>query len=520
VALPRLSEQLNASNSQLQWIVDGYTLVYAGLLLTSGSLGDRFGRKGALSIGLATFGIGSALSAFATSTGMLIATRSLMGVGAALIMPGTLSIMTNIFTEPKERARAIGIWAGVAAGGVAIGPMIGGFLIQHFWWGSVFLVNVPVVAVAFVAGRFILPTSKDPNSPRLDPIGAVLSIAALMTLLWGLIEAPTRGWGSTTIVGAFVAGFAMLACFILWELHSSHPMLELRFFRNRRFTAANIAITLVFFALFGASFLITQELQFVLGYSALKAGFALMPIALPMLVLGPISARIVEKLGTKVVVTAGLLLVSFGLFLLTMINMGSGYVDVVIPMVILATGMGLTMAPATESIMGSLPRSKAGIGSAMNDTTRQMGGALGVAVIGSVLASVYRPHATANLKHTVLAAHLHGQQAVQAHQAVDAIRDQIGAAYTVVDRAGLAHTAAGNQIIDAARHAFVDGFGGAVMVGAVVALLGALVTLAFLPARAPEIDHAAEGEAERAEALAEAERTVEVAPVTVSVGQS
>jgi len=476
VALPRLAEELNATNSELQWIVDGYTLVYAGLLLTSGSLGDRFGRKGALTIGLAIFGVGSMVSAFATSTEMLIATRSLMGVGAALIMPGTLSIMTNVFHEPKERARAIGIWAGVASAGIALGPLIGGFLIGHFWWGSVFLVNVPVAIIAILAGHFVLPTSRDPEAKRLDPIGAVLSIAALMTILWAVIEAPTKGWGSTTTLVAFGLGAALLAGFIIWELRCSHPMLELRFFRNRRFTAANVAVTLVFFAMFGSSFLITQELQFVLGYDALKAGLAMLPIALPMLVLGPVSARLVERFGTKVVVTGGLLMVTAGLGLLSRITMSSGYADVCVPMFVLATGMGLAMAPATESIMGSLPRNRAGIGSAMNDTTRQMGGALGVAVIGSVMASVYRPQVTENLAGSGLPA-----------PAVDAISDQLGAVYTVVDKMGLQGAEAAN-VIDAARSAFLDGFGGAVLVGAAVALVGALVTLVFLPARAVDPD--------------------------------
>jgi EmrB/QacA subfamily drug resistance transporter len=489
VALPRLSESLNASNSQLQWIVDGYTIIYAGLILTTGSLGDRFGRKGALSIGLLVFGAGSVASAWASSASMLIATRCFMGIGGALIMPATLSILTNVFHDPKERARAIGVWAGVSAGGIAFGPLMGGILIAHFWWGSVFLVNVPVVLIALVGGHKVLPTSKDPAAPRLDPLGAVLSIAALMTLLWGLIEAPTKGWGSTPILSAFGIGIVLLAVFIAWELHTDHPMLEIRFFANARFSAANAGITLVFFALFGSSFLITQELQFVLGYSALKAGIAMMPIAVPMLILGPLSARIVERVGTKLVVTAGLLCASGGLFWLSSISLGGGYVDILLPMILLATGMGLTMAPATESIMGSIPRSKAGIGSAMNDTTRQVGGALGVAVIGSVLASVYRPHVTANLAHTTLGkvAAGSGPLAGQAQTAVNAIRDQLGAVYAVADKLpGGAGSPAGQELIHAARHAFVDGFGGAVLVGALVALVGAVVVFIFLPAHASD----------------------------------
>ncbi len=486
VALPHLSESLHATNSQLQWIVDGYTIVYAGLILTTGSLGDRFGRKGALSLGLLVFGIGSAMSAWATSAGMLIVTRGFMGIGGALIMPATLSILTNVFTDPKERGRAIGVWAGVSAAGIAFGPIVGGFLIAHLWWGSVFLVNIPIVAIALVAGHYLLPTSRDPEAPRLDPLGALLSIAALMTLLWGLIEAPAKGWGSTPILGAFGVGFLVLGLFIAWELHTDHPMLELRFFQNRRFSAANIAITLVFFALFGSSFLITQQLQFVMGYSALKAGFAMMPIAVPLLILGPLSARLVERVGTKVVVVAGLTTVSIGLGWLSTVTITSGYTAILFPMLVLATGMGLTMAPATESIMGSIPRAKAGIGSAMNDTTRQVGGALGVAVIGSVLASVYRPHVTENLRHTILGnPNVIAADPTRVHQAVDAIREQLGAAMVVAK--DLPH-AQGQQVLDAARQAFVDGFGGAVAVGAGVALLGAIIALLFLPATAGPVE--------------------------------
>lgn len=334
----------------------------------------------------------------------------------------------------------------------------------------------------------------------------MLSIAALMTLLWGLIEAPAKGWGSTPILSAFGIGFVLLGVFIAWELHTDHPMLEIRFFTNARFSATNAGITLVFFALFGSSFLITQELQFVLGYSALKAGIAMMPIALPMLILGPLSARIVERVGTKLVVTAGLLCASGGLFWLSAIQLGGGYVDILLPMILMASGMGLTMAPATESIMGAIPRSKAGIGSAMNDTTRQVGGALGVAVIGSVLASVYRPHVTANLSRTVIGkvAAGSGPVAEQAQTAVNAIRDQLGAVYAVADKVpGGAGGPAGQELIRAARHAFVDGFGGAVLVGAIVAFLGAVVVFIFLPAHAsnaPEDDpnvrfaHVADGE--------------------------
>jgi EmrB/QacA subfamily drug resistance transporter len=474
VALPALVRDLHASTSSLQWIVDGYTLVFAGLLLTTGSLGDRFGRKGALSTGLGLFGIGSLASAFATSATELIFTRAFMGIGAALIMPATLSLLTNVFADPKERARAIGAWAAVAGAGGAVGPVLGGFLLQHFWWGSVFLINVPVTLVALVAGRFLLPTSKDPAAPRLDPIGAVLSITGLVALLWSIIQAPARGWGASAVIGGFGLGAVVLTAFVVWELTCDHPMLDVRFFRNRRFSAANAAITMVFFAMFGASFLITQYLQTVLGFSAFSAGLRLAPMALTMLLVAPASPRLVERVGTKLVVGTGLLLAAIGLFIVSGVPVTDGYLRLVGGMVVLALGMGLVMAPATESIMGSLPRTKAGVGSAMNDTTRQMGGALGVAIIGSVLAGSYRPGVTARLQA------LHAPASV-----VGLARDSIGGA---VEAARSLSTPLQTRVVSAARLEFVHAFRGALLVAVVVVLVAAAVVFALLPARATDLD--------------------------------
>jgi EmrB/QacA subfamily drug resistance transporter len=474
VALPALVRDLHASTSALQWIVDGYTLVFAGLLLTTGSLGDRFGRKGALSTGLALFGLGSLASAFATSATMLIFTRAFMGIGAALIMPATLSLLTNVFADPRERARAIGAWAAVAGAGGAVGPVLGGFLLQHLWWGSVFLINVPVTVVALVAGRFLLPTSKDPSAPRLDPIGALLSITGLVALLWAIIQAPAEGWTAPSVVVGFGVGVTVLAGFVAWELTCDHPMLDVRFFRNRRFSAANAAITMVFFAMFGASFLITQYLQTVLGFSAFSAGLRLAPMALTMLLVAPLSPRLVERVGTKLVVGVGLLLAAAGLLVVSGVPVTDGYGRLVLGMVVLALGMGLVMAPATESIMGSLPRTKAGVGSAMNDTTRQMGGALGVAIIGSVLASSYRPGVSARL-HA-----LHAPGSV-----VALARDSIGGA---VDAAQSLAQPLRAHVVGAARLEFVHAFRGALLVAMVVVLVAAGVVFALLPARAVDVE--------------------------------
>jgi EmrB/QacA subfamily drug resistance transporter len=301
VALPTIQTDLDASSSQLQWIVDSYLLVFAVLLLMAGSLGDRFGRKRALFVGLAVFGVGSLMAATAGSSSELIAWRAVMGIGAAAIMPTTLSIITSIFPK-DERAKAIAVWAAVAGLGIAIGPLSGGLLIEYFDWNAVFLVNLPIVAVGLIAGSVLIPESRDPESPRLDFPGFGLSIAGLTAIVWGLIEAPERGWTSATILGAFTAGAAIIAAFVAWELRAKHPMLEVTVFRNMRFTAANISVTFVFFALMGVMYFLTTYLQSVMGYSALGAGVRMVPIALGVIVAARLSVRLTAHLGTKIVV--------------------------------------------------------------------------------------------------------------------------------------------------------------------------------------------------------------------------
>jgi EmrB/QacA subfamily drug resistance transporter len=471
VALPTLVRDLHASSSQLQWIVDSYTIVFAGLLLVAGSLGDRFGRKWALLGGLALFTLGSALSAFAGSPEILILTRALMGVGGAFVMPATLSILTNVFIDPGQREKAIGIWAGVAGVGVAVGPIAGGLLLQHFWWGSVFLINVPIVVAGMAAAIFLVPDSSDPEAPRLDPVGAGLSIAGLSILLWGIIEAPMTGWVSTRVIGGMAGGIAIMGAFLAWELHSDHPMLNLSFFRNRRFRGACAAVTLGMFGLFGTLFVLTQHLQFVLGYSALGAGIRFIPLAGMLLIGGPISTVLVRHFGTKAVAGFGLTSVAAGMAWMSTVSDGSTYLtDVFGPIILLGLGLGLTIAPATEAIMGALPRAQAGVGSAMNSSVMQVGGALGVAVIGSVLASGYRSVVGATLAG-------HAVPAV----AATAIKSSVGGALEVAQRApaGL-----GAALAAVARHGFVHGMGLAMPVAAGVALAGAVVVLVFLPARA------------------------------------
>lgn len=483
VALPTIQKDLDASASDLQWIVDSYTLVFAGLLLTAGSLGDRFGRRGALQVGFAIFGIGSIASAMVMTSGQLIGTRAFMGIGGALIMPATLSIITNVF-PPEERAKAIGAWAGVAGLGGALGPLTGGFLVEHFYWGSVFLVNIPIVIVGVLAGFFLIPTSKDPSAPRLDPIGAGLSIVGLAVLLFAIIEAPGKGWGSAHTLVPGAIGIALLVAFAWWEKTTDHPMLDVSFFSKPRFSAAAGAITLVFFAMFGSLFLLTQYFQFVLGYSPLETGVRMLPFAAAMMVTAPLSARIAERVGTKVTVAVGLGLVTIGLLTMTNLQADTEYVNIFWRLMLMSAGMGLTMAPATESVMGSLPLFKAGVGSAVNDTTRQVGGALGVAVIGSVLATTYGNKIGEFLSGlTDSAVQFTGPQVAAAKNSIGAVQNGIvpGLRSNGFDKLA-------DQISSVANDAFVSAVHQGVIVAALATGLGVVVVLAYLPARARASD--------------------------------
>ncbi|MCI0426292.1 MAG: DHA2 family efflux MFS transporter permease subunit, partial [Actinobacteria bacterium] len=454
VALPTLVRELGASASELQWMVDAYVLVFAGLLLTMGALGDRFGRKLALNAGLVVFGVASVAAALADTAGGLIAARAVMGVGGALIMPSTLSIITNVFQGP-ERGRAIAAWAAFAGLGIILGPVLGGWLLESYWWGSIFLINVFVVAAALGAGAVLVAESKDPEATPLDPLGAILSIGGLVALVYAIIEAPTRGWTDALVLTGFGAAAILIVMFLWWETRTEHPMLRLSFFENPRFSAASGAITLVFFAMFGTVFLLTQYLQFVLGFTPLEAGFRIMPVA-TMVIAAPIAARVTEKIGTKIVVATGLLVVAGAMAVLATITDVSGYGRVAVAISMLGIGMGSAMAPATESVMGSLPLAKAGVGSAMNDTTRQVGGALGVAILGSLLASSY----TATMEPVVAASPLPAE-------AADVAADSLGGALAVAAQIGEAAA----PLVEAARSAFITAMQGSVWVAAAVAAL-------------------------------------------------
>ncbi len=477
VALPTLVRSLDASETQLQWMVDSYILLFAALLLTMGSLGDRFGRRSVLQIGLVIFGVGSCFSAFSQSSNMLIMSRAFMGIGAAAIMPSTLSILTNVFPQ-EERVRAIGIWAGASAMGLAFGPILGGWLLENFFWGSVFLINVPIAVFALVAGQIILPNGRDPAAPRLDPLGAALSVVGLISLVYGIIEVPTKGWTSGEIIAAFALAAVVLTLFAAWEIRIDHPMLNLRFFRNRSFTAANATTTLTFFALSSALFFVTQYFQFVLGYSPLQTGIRLLPMVVTMLIMSPISPRIAERFGNKPSVAGGMAITAVTMFYFSKTTADSGYSTILISLVFMAVGMFLAMVPATNSIMSSLPPGKAGVGSAMNDTTRQVGGALGVAVLGSILTSSYRSTIASSL-------------AALPPSALATAKSSVGGAIAVGNAVGGPQ---GDAIANVAKDAFVRGMSHGLEVGAAFILASAIVSLIWLPNRVipaeePEVSH-------------------------------
>lgn len=474
VAIPSLIRDFDASNSEIQWIMDSYVLVFAGLLLTTGSLSDKLGRKGTLQVGIVVFSLGSIASALAASTTQLIITRGIMGIGGALIMPSTLSILMNVFRDPRERGRAIAVWAGFSGVGLAVGPITGGFLIEHFDWSAVFWVNVPLACIALALGAMFLPTSRNPNLSKLDPLGAALSILGLASLLFGIIEGPVDGWWSPKVTIAFAVALVSLATFVQWERRTASPMLDLSVFGNARFTAASSTITLVFFALFGSLFLMTQYWQLVHNFTPLQAGVRLIPHALTMMLVAPLSARAVERLGTKRVVMTGLLTMATGVLLLSTIHATSSYPRVITYFVVMACGIGMTMAPATESVMGALPRSKAGVGSAVNDTTRQVGGALGVAIVGSIVSSVYRGR---------IADLARGFDLPRA--SVEHAQASLGSAQLVASEMATD----GARFLSGANRVFVESMAVGMRISVFVILVAAFTAWRFLPARAHDVAH-------------------------------
>jgi EmrB/QacA subfamily drug resistance transporter len=466
IALPTLGRALDASITSQQWMVDAYGLVFAGLLFSAGAIGDRFGRKGALQIGLLVFLAGSVFAAVNDSAGAVILGRAIMGVGAAFVMPSTLSIISNVF-PPHERTRAIAIWAGIAGGGAALGPIMSGFLLEHFWWGSVFLVNVPIIAFALIAGRVVVPTSRDPEEQRLDVVGALLSIAGIGSLVYAIIEAPNHGWASPDSLLWFSLAVVLLVAFVSWERRRREPMLDMGYFSDRRFSIASGSMALVYFAMFGTMFLLTQYLQLVLGYGTLEAGLKQLPFPIVMMSVAPNTPRIAARIGGNRMVGAGLAIVGLGLLSFTMLDQTTPYVVIAAQMAVFALGMSLTMSPLTASIMSSVPRERAGAGSAMNDTSRELGGALGVAVLGSLVASRF---------DSGIGSALGGLTGAQRGEAESSLAGAIHVAQDLPGNAGPA-------LVRQAQDAFLSGFHLAAALAAIVAAGAALVAWRLLPQR-------------------------------------
>jgi EmrB/QacA subfamily drug resistance transporter len=471
LALPSIAKDLGSSASQLQWIIDAYVLSIAGLLLTLGYLGDRLGRKPVLMVGLVVFALFSLGAALSNSTGILIAMRALMGIGAATILPATLSILTATFREPKERATAIALWAATFSLGMGIGPLVGGYLLDHFHWSSVFYINLPIIAVGLIGGYFFIENSKSENPSKMDIPGTLLSISGFFALVYAIIQAGKDGWTATHVLWSFGGAVVLLGTFIFWELKYKNAMLPLHFFKNMSFTGANVALTLVMFGLAGSFFFLGQFLQSVLNYSPLDAGIRLLPMAAASFISAAVSAQVARYLGTKITVALGILIAAGGFFYFAQISaVDIAYSTFVWPMCIVAVGIGLTMAPATNSIMGSIPVDESGVGSALNNTTRQIGSALGVAVLGTVLNSTYLSDINAVKWPVQLPS-----------QAVEAIQNSIQGAHIVAQQVPSPQLS--QMIVTKSNEAFVSGSERALIVAAIIMVVSAVFTLLVLPSK-------------------------------------
>jgi EmrB/QacA subfamily drug resistance transporter len=466
VALPSISRELSAGTRQLQWVVDGYNLAFAGLVLAAGSLSDRFGRRPALITGLVGFAAASAAGALVTSAGALVAARFAMGTFAALIFPTTLSIISNTFRDRRERAAALGVWGAVVGLGVAAGPITGGVLLEHFYWGSVFWALVPLALVTAAAAYLLVPESRDPAVAPLDLPGLGLSVAMLASLTYTIIEAPARGWSSVITVGGFAVAAALLGAFVARERRAAHPMLDVTLFRDRRFSAASGAVTVTFFALFGFIFLVTQYFQFIRGYGALSTGARILPVALSIAVASVVGAALAPRIGTKIVVTTGMVLFGASFLWISTTGVATPYASAIVPqMVMMGLGMGLISTPATESILLVLPPARAGVGSAVNDATRELGGTLGVAVVGSIFSSVFGSHLASGAFSSLPGSVVAGAQ------------DSVGVAQVVAGR--------DPRLVTSFQDSFLAGLSTASLMVGLLCLAGAVAAAILLPGRLP-----------------------------------
>ncbi|MFD3524691.1 DHA2 family efflux MFS transporter permease subunit [Streptomyces sp. NPDC058653] len=478
---------IGATQSELEWAINSYTLVFAGLLFTSGLLGDRVGRKKVLLFGIAVFGVGSALAAMSGSPGELVAYRALMGFGAAFVMPATLAVLMNVF-ERDEQPKAIGIWAGSVGLGIAIGPITGGVLLEHFWWGSIFLINVPVVIVGLIAMWLLVPDSKDPNPGRVDPVGVLLSIVGLVLLVYGIIRAgELADFTDATVLASIIGGLAVLAGFVVHQKRSDHPSIDMSYFKKPAFSAAVAAIALVFFALMGVTFFSAFYLQSVRGYSALDSGLLILPLAVAQMVFAPRARLVVDRFGARAVCTVGMLLVAVGLAAFALFDATTPVWVLCVVFFVQGAGMAHIMPPVTVAVMQALPREKAGSGSAVNNTFRQVGGALGIAVLGSLLSTTYRGEIEGHLGAVPAAAR-------------DTAGESIEATMAVAGKLG----PAGGPLISSANDAFLTAMHVTALGSAAVALIGTVVVALFMPGRpAPQEPAPKERTGPRAEPPAE-----------------
>jgi EmrB/QacA subfamily drug resistance transporter len=470
LALPSISRSLGATASQLQWVVDAYTLIFASLLITTGSIGDRFGRKRLLVIGLSIFGVGSLGAALSISTTMLIGFRLLLGMAGSLIMPSTLSILTNVFRDGKERAKAIAIWSSIFSIGAGIGPVIGGILIDSFNWSSVFYLNLPVVAICLTGVFLFVPESKNIDAPKPDFQGVVFSIIGLLALVYGIIRAGEFGWTSLLVLVSFGVAAVFLSAFAWWENHSPNPMLPLHFFKNMSFTGANAALTISAFAMMGSMYFFSQYLQSVQGHNPLVAAFMMIPMTPFVFLTTMLSIRVNHRFGAKKTMTLGLILSATGLLIFSQFaGINTPYWHFLLVLLFLGWGAGFTQSPATNSVMSSLPPNRAGIGSAMNDTTRQLGGALGVAILGAIMNGSYR----------VAINKLSGTEGVSS-DLLEQVRSSIQSAHLVAAKLNFN---LGSIINQASSQAFVDGMKETLVIGAIIMFMAAITAWLIVPSR-------------------------------------
>ena len=471
VALPSLVRAFGgASNSQMQWIVDAYILVFATLLLSMGNASDRFGRRRMLVLGAVVFGATSVGAAYSGSAEALVVWRAAMGVGAAMIFPATLAILTHLFPEPRLRQLAIGIWAACSGFGVALGPVVGGWMLRHFEWGSIFLINVPIVAVIIAGVMTSVRESRESDRGPLDAIGNLLAIGWLFALVWALIEAPVRGWSSPVLLGALAGAAVLLGIFVRHESRVAQAREPTSRRSSTGCATACLAIGVAFFGLFGFVFMVTQYFQFVLGHDALEAGLRTLPFAGAIVVGAALAARLGRSVAPRFVCATGLFLMSAGFAWVIVDRPDTPYLVLVGQMVALGVGLGLVSATATEQIMASLESDRLGLASSLNDTARELGGTLGVAAMGSVFNAVYRTDVTTAFADAPLPA-----------EAKDALSQSLGAAMAVVERVGeVAGPSAAARVRDPAFDAFIGGFHASSLVAAGLAAIGALAMLCVM----------------------------------------